>query len=326
MPCRDAAAHIDEALTSIENQSFHDFELIVIDDGSRDATPAIVTRHADRDPRIRLLNAGRHGIVDALVTGCAAATGRIIARMDADDIAYPQRIERQVRLLDSRPDIALCGTGVRYFPDDDVRDGARLYEQWINALIEPADIERDLFVECPVPHPTFALRRETLDAVGGYRHTDGPEDYDLVLRIASAGGLMAKPGGVLLDWREGPNRLSRTDPRYSPDAFRRCKARFLGPLRVKGRDIVVWGAGPVGKAFALALREQGHVIRAFVDLDPRKIGQTIHDAPVVDPSGIRRFRGCYALAAVGSTVARTEIKAALDAAGWAEVVDYCAVA
>jgi hypothetical protein len=90
--------------------------------------------------------------------------------------------------------------------------------------------------------------------------------------------------------------------------------------------VVVWGAGPVGKGFARLLREAGIVLRAFVDLDPRKIGQTIHGAPVIAPAGLDAFRGAFALAAVAGAGPRSEIRAALDSAGWREMVEYCAVA
>jgi FlaA1/EpsC-like NDP-sugar epimerase len=136
---------------------------------------------------------------------------------------------------------------------------------------------------------------------------------------------LGKVPEVLLEWRERPDRLSRTDERYSADAFRRCKARFIG-RRIAGREVVVWGAGPVGKAFARALKTEGHDIAAFVDLDPRKIGQTIHGAPVVHPSAIAEYRGMYVLAAVGSPEARADIRRELHGAGFREPEECCAVA
>jgi FlaA1/EpsC-like NDP-sugar epimerase len=130
---------------------------------------------------------------------------------------------------------------------------------------------------------------------------------------------------VLLEWRERPDRLSRTDPRYSPDAFRRCKVHFL-KYRIAGRPVVVWGAGPIGKAFARALQDEDQRVVAFVDLDPRKIGQTIHGAPVVRPSEISRYRSAFVVAAVGAPGGRAQIRAALHTAGFREPEECCAVA
>lgn len=327
LPCRDAAARLPEAIASLEAQTFRDFEVIAVDDGSEDETFALLYAWARRDGRVRVLRSPVRGVVGALAAGVAAAHGELVARMDADDVADPTRLERQVALLDARPGIAACGTGVRYFPEDLVRDGARRYERWLNALVEPEQIERDLFVECPIAHPTLVVRRSALLGVGGYRDLGWPEDYDLVLRLWAAGYRMANVPDVLLHWREGADRASRTDPRYSPDAFRRCKVGFLRRTLLPGRaGAVVWGAGPVGKAFARELLAQHVPLLAFVDLDPRKIGQTIHGAPVVAPSGLDRFPGAFTLAAVGQPGARDDIRGELDRMGYVELRDYCAVA
>jgi glycosyltransferase involved in cell wall biosynthesis len=325
LPCRDAAPTLDEALTSLDRQTFRDFQVITVDDGSRDASGALLDQWAATRPWVRVVHTSPRGIVPALETARALATGDLIARMDADDLARPGRLARQVALLDADLGLAGCGTGIRYFPRRALRDGARRYEAWINALVTPDAIERELFVECPVPHPTLLVRRVALEAAGGWRDPGWPEDYDLVLRLWAAGHRIGKAPDVLLDWRESASRLSRTDPRYSADAFRRCKVHYLGH-RIAGRDVVVWGAGPVGKAFAKTLVGAGHRVAAFVELDRRKIGQEIHGAPVIAPGGVPGFRGAYAVAAVGASGGREAIRAALTTMGWREPEDWCAVA
>ncbi|HEX7051066.1 MAG TPA: glycosyltransferase [Longimicrobiales bacterium] len=327
MPCRDAAACLTEAAASLDTQTYPDFEVVAVDDGSEDHTHDALLDWARRDPRVRVLRSPRRGIVAALTAGLAAAHGELIARMDADDVADPQRFEKQVALLDAEPTITACGTGVRYFPRAAVRDGARRYERWLNGLTTPDAIARDIFVECPIPHPTLLIRRSALVAVGGYREIGAPEDYDLVLRLWAAGHRMAKVPEVLLHWRESPGRASRTDPRYSAAAFRRLKVDVLRRTLLAHRDgAVVWGAGPTGKALARELSAQGVRLRAFVDLDPRKIGQTIHGAPVIPPDDIDRYRDAFALGAVARPGARAEIRAALAGRGWREMQDFCVAA
>jgi len=327
MPCRDAAAWLNEAIASLEAQTFADYEVVAVDDASTDETPSLLHAWARRDPRVRVFSGPGRGVAAALAAGLAHARGEIVARMDADDIAEPTRLDAQLALLDADPTLAACGTRVRYFPDEAVRDGARRYERWVNDLVEPDAIDRDIFVECPIPHPTLFIRRKALLDVGGYREVDGPEDYDLVLRLWAAGHRMAKVPEVLLHWREGAGRTSRTDPRYSPDAFRRLKVDYLLRTHLAHREgAIVWGAGPVGKALARELTARGRRILAFVDLDPRKIGQTIHGAPVIDPDGLGRFPDAFILAAVGQPGAREEIRAELRARGRLEGVDFRAVA
>lgn len=267
------------------------------------------------------------GIVPALQRAVAASKGEILVRMDADDVAYSSRIERQVELLEQHPEIGACGTLVRYFPRGSVAGGAQRYEMWINALIEHDDITRDIFVECPIAHPTLAVRRKVLEQVGGYQDNGWPEDYDLVFRLWTHGIAMAKVPEVLLRWRERVDRASRTDPRYDEDAFRRIKVHYLRNTLLNGHEgVIVWGAGPIGKAFALELKAQDVEVRAFIDLDTRKIGQTIHEAPVIAPDGLDNYRGSFAVAAVGLPNAREEIRAVLNEHGWVEGKDYVAVA
>ncbi len=296
-----------------------------MDDGSDDDTPRLLADWASRDRRIRPSTTPPLGIVSALNAAATAARGEFLARMDADDVAVSTRFERQLALLDTHLDLAACGSRVRYVPRDAVRDGALRYERWVNSVVTPDDMHRDLFVECPIPHPSLVVRRSAFELVGGYRDMGWPEDYDLLLRLWEAGYQFGKVPEVLLEWRERPDRLSRIDSRYSEEAFRSCKVHFLG-RRIAGRAVVVWGAGPVGKAFARALQNEGHRVVAFVDLDDRKIGQTSHGAPVVDPTAIGKYEDAFIVAAVGSADARAEIRDSVRAAGFKEPENCCAVA
>jgi glycosyltransferase involved in cell wall biosynthesis len=327
LPVRDAASTLDEALSSIRAQTFRDWELIAIDDGSKDASPDVLRRHVREDPRILFMTSEPAGLVSALETARAAARAPLLARMDADDVSEPGRLAAQVALLARHPEIALCGTHVRYFPRSRVGGGARRYEAWLNGQRTGVDLQRDLWIECPLAHPTFAMRAAAIDAVGGYRDMAWPEDYDLVLRIREAGYGLGVVPQVLLRWREGRGRLSRRDGRYGPDGFRRVKLHFLRRSLLREKEgLMIWGAGPTGKAFARSAIEAGIPVRAFVELDPRKIGQEIHGAPVVSPDGASAYHDALAVAAVAGPVAREEIRSALAHAGWLEGRDFVAVA
>ncbi len=326
LPARDAAAHLAAAITSLERQTFPDYEIVAVNDGSRDATGALLDAWAARDARVRVLHGPARGIVAALQQAAAAAQGELLARMDADDVAHPERLAQQIALLDADAAVGACGTRVRYVPREQVRAGARRYEDWLNALTEPDRIDCDLFVECPIAHPTLMVRRSAFERAGGYQDHGWPEDYDLVLRLRASGARLANVPAVLLDWREGARRLSRTDERYAEWQFQRCKAHHLARMHAHGRRIVVWGAGPVGKRFARALQAEGASIAAFVDLDPRRIGQVVHGAPVVAREAIGAFPDAYVVAAVAGAAPRAEIRAALLRTGRREPAEFCAVA
>jgi hypothetical protein len=144
------------------------------------------------------------------------------------------------------------------------------------------------------------MRTAIVAEVGGYVDRGWPEDYDLILRLWRSSARLAAVDRVLLQWRIHRDRASVRHEAYTPEAFRRCKVHYLLETLARGRDgLVVWGAGPIGKAFAREVQVQGGSVRAFVDLDPRKIDQRIHGAPVIHPSGIDEYRDGFSVAAVG---------------------------
>jgi glycosyltransferase involved in cell wall biosynthesis len=305
-----------------------------VDDGSSDGTAGLLAAWAGRDPRVRVLPAAHApgsapglrasaGVAAALRRAAAAARAPLLARMDADDVALPPRLQRQADFLAERPDLAACGTRVELFPSSRVGIGYRRYQAWLNGLAGPASLRRDLFVECPIAHPTLMIRAPALRALGGYRDEGWPEDYDLLLRLHRAGLRADVVPETLLRWRVRPGRLSRVSAAYSPEAFRRCKAHFLvrGELP-EGRVFLMWGAGRVGKPLAVELARQGRAPRAFIDVDPRKLGQEIHGLPVIPPAELGRWPGAYVLVAVGAPGAREEIRAELTATGREELRDY----
>ena len=320
MPVRDEAPYLTEALASLSAQTLEDFEVLVVDDGSRDGSAEIAESHAREDPRFRVLRRRQSGLVPALEHARAEACGRYVARMDGDDVALPRRFELQVAALEADNRLAACGGGIAYFPEETVREGARRYERWINGLVTVESAARDVFVECPIPHPTLMARRELLE----YRPCDWPEDYDLVLQLWARGERFRNVEEVVLRWRDHPDRLSRTAPRYSRDAFIRCKVAHLRATLLRGfESVIIWGAGPVGKSFA---RELGQQVVAFVDVDPRKIGKQIYGAPVVALEAALAFADSFALGAVAGEEARAEIRAAVAAQGRRDGVDFVAVA
>ncbi len=325
LPVRDGAPWLPEAILSLAAQTESDFEVVAVDDGSTDRTAEILKDWASSDPRVRVLRQQASGIVVALERARLEARGRWLARMDADDVCAPNRLARQREHMEQDRSLGACGTFVRYFPRDRVRAGARRYEAWMNASSTRSELERELFVECPIAHPTLFARAEAVRAIGGYRDRGWPEDYDLVLRLWASGAGLEKVPEVLVHWRERPQRLSRTSPTYADGAFVRCKVHFLRETLLGRHRAVVWGAGPVGKAFARALRRAGTEVAAFVEVDPRKVGQEIHGARVVDTRAGLGLDGFH-LAAVGQPGARAEIRRILASSGRRETSDFIAVA
>lgn len=317
VPVRDAEAYLDEALRSLAEQTHEDIEVIVVDDGSRDGSADIAQGWAARDSRFRVVRQQPQGFVAASRRACAEARGSYVAAMGADDVARPHRLETQLKALRDEG-LDACGGGVAYFPH--ATDGLRRYEHWLNALTTVEAAERDLFVECPIGHPTLFARAGAVS----YRPVDWPEDYDLVLRLWAAGGRFRNVDEIVLDWRDHPARLARTDQRYSLEAFARCKVHYLRMHALRGRPVVIWGAGPVGKLHARALMDAEVAIAAFVDVDARKIGKRVYGIPVVGHDD--GPRDGFVLGAVAGETARARLRELACEQGRREGDDFVVVA
>jgi glycosyltransferase involved in cell wall biosynthesis len=320
MPVRDGGEHLRTAVDSILGQTLDDIELVLVDDGSRD--DAIAHLDAIDDDRLqRFANPGQ-GIVSALNYAAFMARGDYIARMDADDVAFPERLERQVELLEREPGVGIVGAEVEIFAEDGVGEGYRRYEQWVNGLRSPADIAREIFVESPIPHPTAMLSSRLFRALGGYREVAWAEDYDLWLRAHLQGVGMAKPDGVLLQWRDREGRLSRADSRYTVERFLDAKAHYLARSRLRNRAAVIWGAAPTGARLHDALAREGVTTSAFIDIDPKKIGGRKRGCPVLPAEAAAEVAPALIIGAVGSRGARASIRTELDGHGMVEGEDY----
>jgi glycosyltransferase involved in cell wall biosynthesis len=327
LPARDAAATLHAAAVSVLRQTWRDLALVAVDDGSRDGTGALLRRLAERDRRVVVVAGPGEGIARALNRGLARCDAEIVVRMDADDVSHPRRVERQVAALDADPSLAAVGSRVRLFPRREVAGGMRRYAGWLNGLVTPELVARDLLVESPLVHPAAALRREPLEAAGGWRDGDFPEDYDLWLRLAEAGWRLGNVAAVLLDWRESAGRLTRADASYAIPRHMALKAAWLARGPLAGRRVVaIWGAGETGRAFARALAGEGIGAALFLEVDPRKIGRRVGGTPVVSYEEAERARGLPLLVAVGAPGARELIREELRRRGFEEVRDFRCVA
>jgi len=288
LPARDAAETLEEAAVSCLEQSWEDFELLLLENDSTRETRGVMRALAERDRRVRVIEGEPGaGFIAALNRGWREARGRFLARMDADDRCRPNRLERQLTYLDAHPDVAACGSRVRILrrrSDGSTSTPARGYarfERWLNSLETPEDLARERFVDSPVANPAALVRREIMEELGGYREVSWAEDYDFWLRLLDARHRLANVPEVLLEWMDSEHRLTRRDSHYSEDAFLLAKAHYLARLEpVRERNVVLCGAGPIGKRLARYLGREGVPVRAFLDVHPRRIGNEIEGIPV----------------------------------------------
>ena len=331
LPCFNAEATLEETLTSLEKQSYPDYEVICLDDGSTDNTPDILEKWSLKDRRFVLVKNDHQGIVGICNTGLSLCRAAIILRMDADDRCHPDRIKLQREYLLQYPDIAVVGSLVEGFPPDQVGEGFSLYYDWLNSLINHDDITREIFVESPLANPCAAFRKTWIDKVGGYQDHAWPEDYDLWLRLYLAGARFAKIPEMLLEWREHPNRLTHSDSRYSVENFLRAKAHYLAKGPARDRDAVfVWGAGMTGRRLSKHLTREGLPLVGFIDIDPKKIGSTRRGKPILAVGELlkiwKQYNNPILIAAVRARKAVPLIRENLKELGLIEGVDWWAAA
>lgn len=219
MPVRDGARYLARAVESVLGQSHGDFEFLAVDDSSTDATAGMLARFAEADGRMRVLRPDHAvGTTAALNLAVAEARGEYLARMDADDVARPQRFARQVAALDADPGLGALGSFVEYIDADD--RPIRVFEAPVtHEAIDRAHLDQG------VPrlwHPAAMLRAEVVRRVGGYDESYRyGQDYDLWLRIAEVARLANLPE-VLLDYRVHLDSVSATKRDVQNELARRA--------------------------------------------------------------------------------------------------------
>jgi hypothetical protein len=249
--------------------------------------------------------------------------------MDADDLMRSSRLSQQFEKLHHNHSIDLVGSRVSLFPQSKVAAGYREYVRWQNQVITDSEIRLQRFVESPLAHPSVMFRKKSVMGVGGYRHGNFPEDYELWLRMLENGMRLEKCPEVLLDWRESETRLSRNHPAYHRSAFDRLRAEYLSRLAVlQQRNVVYWGAGRKTRLRARYLVDRGIKPSRWIDIDPRKIGNKLSGIAVEAPNYLQRMSRQdkpFVLVYVTNHGARELIQRQLESFGYQMGEDYLSV-
>jgi len=326
MPVFNAAATLPAALRSILAQTWRDWELVAVNDGSDDASLEILDRAARKDRRIRVLSGAHAGLVAALRSAHALASAPLLARMDADDLMHPRRLKLQVERMESAPQVDVLASRVRSIGSSG--EGMRRYVDWQNGLLSHEALVSNFFVESPIAHPSVLMRRDLFERAGGYRDPGWAEDFDLWHRMRESGARFDKLPRALLSWRDGERRLTRTHPMYSEQKFYDAKLHFFRRHPLCHSPVTVWGAGPIGRDWTRDLLRAGIEVPRVIDIDPKKIGRTIANGrvKVVSPDEALAARSGLILGAVGARGARDLIRARLVKESLSEGRDFLFVA
>jgi glycosyltransferase involved in cell wall biosynthesis len=229
MPAYNAGPFISQAIESVLAQTWRDFELIVIDDGSTDNTLEIAKKYAARDARVRVYTQPNLGFAPALHRGFGLAANEWIFRMDADDLMRPNRLERQLAFIQEHPESAVVSSLVRHIDRNNRvigKDNSKLFtHEAVSRLVSANEL-------IGFSHPAVAMRKSAVQAVGGYRKQFWPaEDIDLWNRLVEKNYKILVQPEYLLDYRMHGNsatisgaRLTQTKVRWLKDCMLRRRA------------------------------------------------------------------------------------------------------
>ncbi|MBD3639129.1 MAG: glycosyltransferase family 2 protein [Crocinitomicaceae bacterium] len=269
MPVKNAGKYLHQCLDSIISQSFTNWELIAVDDGSTDNTIDILGDFEDRDLRIKVLNNRGDGIIDALHLAFENSSGAYITRMDADDIMPLNKLEKLYHHLANRRKVVITGR-VRYFSDKKVSEGYRRYEDWLNEIIVENTFSENMYRECVVASPNWMVHRSCFEQDISMDSLVYPEDYDMVFQWIKHGYSIESTNHTTHLWREHEERTSRNSDHYQQPAFFRLKTtRFIENFSDQIQGVQLIGKGQKGKLIAAVLRDH-QVDFEWFDLQPTK--------------------------------------------------------
>lgn len=325
LPFYNAGASINHAIESIALQSLNNFECILINNNSKDNSLGIAQNWIKRDKRFVLIHEKEQGVIFASNAGSQKAKGKYIARMDADDWAYPNRLKLQAEFLDNNPDFGAVSGLVKHISHSENTIGFARYVDWVNSIKSYKDILNNQFVESVIVNPSAMWRKEIADKYGMYENGNFPEDYEMWLRWLNKGVKIEKLKEVILDWYDSDTRLTRTQKIYSDSAFYQIKTKYLAKWLEKNNPfhphIAVWGASRISRRRARLLKQYGIEIDFYIDITRKRE----RDLEIVYYNEIPPPNKVFILTYIKQMNARDEIQNFLHGRGFREGLNYLLV-
>jgi glycosyltransferase involved in cell wall biosynthesis len=276
IPFKNTEAFLKECLDSIVQQGYQNWEVWAVDDTSSDDSFKIVSMYAKKDSRFKVLRNSGNGIIEALRIAYKECKGKLITRMDSDDIMSPNKLGTMVKLLLENGKGHVAIGQVQYFSHRGISDGYARYEQWLNKLTAEGKNYSEIYKECAIPSPCWMVFKQDLQRCGAFDPNRYPEDYDLTFRFYENGLICIPCQKVLHYWRDYDTRTSRTSEHYAANYFLDIKLHYFLKLEFDpARPLVIWGAGNKGKTIAKTLLKKKIEFKWICD-NPKKINKDIY--------------------------------------------------
>ena len=276
-PFRNAEPFFSECLQSILDQSYENWELILVDDASTDESHATALAFQSKDARIKLYSNGTPGLIHALRLAFSKTSGQFITRMDADDIMPSNKLMDLRSALINKGKRHVAVGYVKYFSEQTLGEGYTFYENWLNNLTEKENNYSEIYRECVIPSPNFLIHKSDLEIIGAFHPDIYPEDYDLAFRMYKNDFKVVSANSLTHLWRDHQNRSTRTQEHYQILNFIPLKVKHFVEIDfIPTKTLVLWGAAKKGKLIARQLIERDIPFK-WVTENPQRIGHNVYE-------------------------------------------------
>ncbi|PNQ73176.1 glycosyl transferase family 2 [Hanstruepera neustonica] len=321
-PFKNTAEFLQACLDSIINQTYENWELLIVNDHSTDESNQIVLNYAKSDSRIKLFQNNGTGIIESLRLAFKNSQGTYITRMDSDDIMTPNKLEILIGNLKKYGQGHVAVGKVKYFSDVGISDGYSKYEKWINGLTEKGINYSEIYKECVIPSPCWMIHRNDLILCNAFNPNFYPEDYDLTFRFYKYDMICIPCHNILHHWRDYSTRTSRTHEHYAQNYFLEIKLKYFLELDYdSNRSLVIWGAGFKGKTIAKLLVDNNVPFHWICD-NPKKIGKHIYNQEMLPFSVLKTIKNPQSIITVANEQAQKEIRKYFESLNLHPVKDY----
>lgn len=319
---KDTEEFLPECLDSILKQSYSNWELLIVDDGSTDRSYSVVKSYSEKDSRIKLLKNEGNGIIDALRVAFNNSKGDYITRMDSDDIMVSNKLEVLIKNLLSNGRKHLAVGLVNYFSKEGINDGYARYEQWLNGLTLKGTNYSEIYKECVIPSPCWMIHKDDFLICEAFNPNRYPEDYDLAFRFYKNKMKCIPCDKIMHHWRDYPTRTSRTHEHYTQNYFLDIKLYYFLELEYNpSRILTIWGAGYKGKHIAKLLKKQ-NIPFIWICNNPKKIGKHIYDIELHSFTHLDKLEKPQCIVTVANDQSQEHIKEYLKTQDIKAMIDY----